>query len=146
MISFVRSMTFRLARAPCLAVVLLAAGSTGLPTQAGEAGASFRVTVQLLPEAPGSCSASTGLGAPQLTCRPNVAGPVASGPAGDPRQRPGAIYRRSEAPMRMAGEMIEVGAENYYAWLEHSPVAWSERSSRRVVAGGREYVELTFSW
>lgn len=146
MIVSVRSMTSPAARASSLAAWLLAAAClAGLPSQAGEAGASFQITVQVIPEAPGSCSASTELGAPQLTCRPSVVGSVSSGSGGDSRQ-PGALYLRSDTPMRIAGEMVEVGAENYYAWLENHPTAWSERSSRRVVAGGREYVEMTFSW
>ncbi|MEJ8838770.1 hypothetical protein [Ramlibacter sp. AN1133] len=142
-----RSMTSPAARASSLAAWLLAAAClAGLPSRAGEAGAGFRITIQVLPEAPGSCSASTELGAPQLTCRPTVVGSVGSASGGDPRQPAGALYLRSETPVRVAGEMVEVGAENYYAWLESNPIAWSERSSRRVVAGGREYVEMTFSW
>jgi hypothetical protein len=146
MMSNVRSPKFRAVWIPFSAAWLLAAACfTGLPSQAGEAGASFQVTVQVIPEAAGACSASTELGAPQLTCRPTVVGSVASG--ADPRQQPGAVYLRSDAPaMRVAGEMVEVGGENYKAWLENNPTAWSERSERRVVAGGREYVEMTFSW
>jgi hypothetical protein len=147
MMSTVRPLPFhRLARATCFAAVLLGAAWHAAVSRAGEAGASFQVTVQVIPEAPGSCSASTEFGAPQLTCRPSVVGSVASGTGGDARQQRGAIYRRGEAPVRVAGELVEVGAENYYAWLENHPTAWSERSSRRVVAGGREYVETTFSW
>ena len=134
MMSSVRPMTFRPPGAPPAAAWLLAAAClAGAPAQSGEASSSFQVTLELVPEAPGSCSASTELGAPQLTCRPTVVGAASSGPGGDPRQQ-------------LAGEMVEVGAENYYAWLENNPSAWSERSWRRVVAGRHEYVEMTFSW
>lgn len=146
MMSTVGPLPFRrLARATCFAALLFAGAWHGAVSRAGEAGASFQVTVQVIPEAPGSCSASTEFGAPQLTCRPSVVGSVDAG-SGDARQQRTAIYLRGEAPMRVAGELVEVGAENYYAWLENNPTAWSERSSRRVVAGGREYVETTFSW
>ena len=144
--SHVRSTNLRAVRAPLQAAWLLAAACLmSLPSQAGEAGASFRITVQLIPEAAGSCSAGTELGAPRLTCRPTVVGPAGSG-SGDARRPSDARYLRTETPLRLAGEMVEVGADNYYAWLENNPTAWSERSSRRVVAGGREYVEMTFSW
>ena len=143
MMDKVRSMNDR---ARCLGVAILAAAwLPGLPTQAGEASASFRITVQVLPEAAGSCSASTGSGPAQLTCRPGIVG-TSSTTGGDPRQPPGALYFGRETPLRVAGEMVEVGAENYYAWLENNPTAWSERSTRRIVAGGREYLETTFSW
>ncbi|MBL0425482.1 hypothetical protein [Ramlibacter alkalitolerans] len=140
-----RSLSLRAARAPCMAAVLLAAACLpSPPSRAGEAAASFQLTLQVLPEAPGSCSASSGAAGPQLTCRPSVVAPVPAG--AEPQRQAGALHLRSESPLRVAGEMVEVGAENHYAWLENSPVAWSERSSRRVVAGGREYVEMTFSW
>jgi hypothetical protein len=145
MISNVRSLSLRAARAPCAAAVLLVTACLpSPPSRAGEAAASFQFSLQVLPGAPGSCSASSGAAGPQLTCRPTVVAPVASG--AEPRQQAGALHLRTDSPLRLAGEMVEVGAENYYAWLENNPTAWSERSSRRVVAGGREYVEMTFSW
>ena len=138
MMYLVRSMNPSLARASFQAALLLAAAClTGSPSQAGEAGTSFQVTVRLQP-ADGSCSASTAHGTSRLTCGPAVA---ASLPAGG-----GALFSASGAPLRPVGELVEVGAENYSAWLENNPVAWSERSSRRVVAGGREYVEMTIAW
>ena len=147
MMSSVRPMTFRPPGAPPAAWLLAAACLAGAPAQSGEASSSFQVTLELVPEAPGSCSASTELGAPQLTCRPTVVGTASSGTGGDPRQQRGAVYLRSDSTaLRLAGEMVEVGAENYYAWLENNPSAWSERSWRRVVAGRHEYVEMTFSW
>jgi hypothetical protein len=137
-------MTFRpTARALCLAAVLLPAAWL---SQAGDASTAFRITVQVIPEAPGSCSASSERGIPRLTCRPTVAGSAASGQGADSRRPSAAVYFRTEAPLRLAGEMIEVGVENYYAWLEQNSIAFSESSSRRVVAGGREYLETTISW
>lgn len=111
---------------------------------AGEAGASFQVTINVLPERPGSCTASTASGGPEVTCRPSVVG-VSS--QGDNAGRDPTVLRyRSESGLRLAGEMIEIGNENYYAWAEGERVAWGETSSRLVFAGGREYVETTVSW
>lgn len=128
---------------------LAAALAIGLSTVcvavfAGEVGASFRITINVLPESAGSCSASSSTGAPQVTCRPSVVGVTAA--ATGSRDPTVLRYRNNDQGLRVAGEMIEVGNENYYAWNESQPVAWSETSTRLVLAGGREYVETTVSW
>lgn len=110
---------------------------------AGQASSSFRVTINLLPETPATCSASASGGAPQVTCRPSVVGVTS---AANGTRDPTVLRYRPDSGLRVAGEMIEVGNENYYAWSESQPVAWSETSSRLVLAGGREYVETTVSW
>jgi hypothetical protein len=52
---------------------------------------------------------------------------------------------RAKAATRVAGTLVEVAEENHATWTD-SRVLWSEYSYRRVLAGGREYVEMTLSW
>lgn len=132
--------------AAALAIGLSAAWTAAL---AGGAGSSFRITINFLPEAAGSCSASSSGGAPQVTCRPSVVGGTSGGGAGagnDPDSPLVGYRRNADAPLRLAGELVEVGVENHYAWAQGSHLAWGEYSSRLVMAGGIEYVEMTLAW
>lgn len=126
--------------ATALALATIAAS---LPSLAGDASATFRISIQLLPEGAGVCTASTTGGSPQVTCRPTV---VAA--SGGQRQASPTIlgYRLPESPLKLAGEMVEVGAENHYAWTESNFFALGEYSSRLLMAGGVQYVEMTVSW
>lgn len=131
--------------AAALAIGLSAAFTAAL---AGDAGSSFRITINVRAEAAGSCSASSSGGAPQVTCRPSLVGGTSGGGSrtgGDP-DSPLVAYRRSDPSLRLAGELVEVGAENHYAWVEGSHLAWGEYSSRLVVAGEIQYVEMTLAW
>lgn len=127
--------------AAALAIGLSAACAAAL---AGQAGSSFRITINVLPETPASCSANASGGSPQVTCRPSVVGVAAQASEGS--RDPTVLRYRTDAGMRLAGEMIEIGNENYYAWVDSDRMAWSQTSSRLVVARGREYVEMTVSW
>lgn len=132
--------------AAALAIGLSAACA---PALAGDAGSSFRIIINVLPEAAGTCSASSSGGAPQVTCRPSVVGSTSGGTtgAGNDPDSPLVAYRRSSDPsVRLAGELVEVGVENHYAWAQGSHLAWGEYSSRLVVAGEIRYVEMTLAW
>jgi hypothetical protein len=135
------------------AAIALAVGSfvVALPSLAGEASASFRVSIQLLSASAGAgtCTASAGPPAPQVTCRPTVVGGGTAG--GDrPGGSPVLGYRIPESHVKLArlagGELVEVGAENSYAWTEDDSFALGEYSSRLVMAGERSYLEMTVSW
>lgn len=138
------------ARAPRrIALVLVAACAAVMPCEADQASSMFRVSIELLPERPGGCSASADGAAPQLTCRPTVVSTGMAAGAGGRTSDASRVagYRLPDpAGLRLAGEMIEVGAENYYAWAEDVHFALGEYSSRLMVAGGVEYVEMTISW
>ena len=122
------------------AALALAAGAASLPTLAGETSASLRVTITVVPATPpATCRAGVDTsGAPQVDCRaPSVVGGAASS------ERPGSTegvlgYRLPDPRTRMAGAVVEVGEESFYAWGEYS--------SRMIIAGGREYVEMTVTW
>jgi len=130
----------------------LAACAASLPSLAGQASATFSISIQLVPEGVGTCAASTSTGAPQVTCRPTVV--AAAGAAGGTGERQGDStvvgYRVPETHLKLAklvgGEMVEVGAENFYAWTDNSSYALGEYSSRLIMAGGVSYVEMTVSW
>lgn len=133
------------------AALLLAASAACLPAAAGDASSAFQITIRFTPEAPGTCSASAVGGAPQVTCRPTLvvggASTGAGGSGGDDAASPLVAYRRTTEPsLRLAGELVEIGAENHYAWAQGSYLAWGEYSSRLVVAGQIEYVEMTLAW
>jgi hypothetical protein len=134
------------------AAIVLAVSScvASLPTLAGEASASFRVSIQLMPEGAGTCTASVGPSAPQVTCRPTVVGGGAGGGAGDRRGSSILGYRVPDTHLKLAklagGELVEVGAENFHAWTEDNSYAQGEYSSRLVLAGEVSYVEMTVSW
>jgi hypothetical protein len=125
----------------------LAIGASACPAAAlaGNAGSSFRISINLLPETVGSCSAISAGGAPQVTCRPNVVG-VTSQTDTSAARDPTIVRYRTDQGFRLAGEMTEIGNENYFAWVDGDRTAWGQYSSRLVVAGGREYVEMTVSW
>jgi hypothetical protein len=146
-----RSSVLRRLRRAATALAV-SSGLAALPAQAGEASASFRVSIRLLPEGSGACSASTNGGAPQVTCRPTLIGASASG-GGDGDRHGGTTilgYRSPDTHLRLGGlgggEMVEVGAENFHAWTEDNSHARGEYSSRLVVAGEVSYVEMTVSW
>lgn len=145
------SRTTFLHRQPPALGAALAAAALGLclvanPGTAGQAGSTFQVSVTLVPSGSNSCTTATGTNAPQVTCRPTVvtpSGPVAAeAPAGSPL----VAFRQRDPGMKVAGELVEVNEENHYAWAENNYFAFSEYSSRLVVAGRIEYVEMTVSW
>lgn len=127
------------------AALAIGIAATSVAALAGQASTSFQVSITLLPENPASCSANSGAGAPQVTCRPSIVGVSTAGATSTSRD-PTILRYRTDTGLRLAGEMIEVGNENYYAWADGERVAWGQTSSRIVVAGGREYVEMTVSW
>lgn len=112
---------------------------------AADTSSSFRITINLLPENAEACSANTNTGAPQVTCRPNVVSASAGVDTSGSRD-PTVLRYRTDGGLRVAGEMIEIGNENYFAWVDRDNLALGEYSSRLVVARGREYVEMTVSW
>lgn len=121
-----------------LAATVLALAAA--PSLAAEAGSSFTVGVQLLSSGTGTCAASAGA----VTCRPTVVAAAAGS------ERPGGPvlgYRLPDAaPLKVAGELVEVNEENHYAWAESNYFALGEYSSRLVVSGSVRYVEMTVSW
>lgn len=137
-----RSPTFRQPRA-AVAVLVLALAAALPATRAGQAGSPFNITIHYTPEGTGVCSAGTGSGAPQVTCRPVL--PVVSAPSRDGKSS-ALGYRLPEQPVRVAGEMVELNDENHYAWTENNYFALGEYSSRLITAGGVEYVEMTVTW
>jgi hypothetical protein len=137
-----RPPALRAARAAAAAAVCLLAG----PGTAGQAGSGFQVSVTLSPSGSNSCTTATGTDAPQVTCRPTVV----STPATVTAERAGGStvlgLRQREPAMKVAGELVEINEENHYAWAESNYFALGEYSSRLVVAGRIEYVEMTVSW
>ncbi|HEY0823661.1 MAG TPA: hypothetical protein VGD76_07735 [Ramlibacter sp.] len=131
-----------------LAVLALALAGSWPATRAGQAGSPFSITIHYTPEGTGVCSAGSGSGAPQVTCRPvvpTVTSPT-GGSAGPDRKAAALGYRLPEQPLKLAGEMVELNDENHYAWADNNYFALGEYSSRLVSAGGVEYVEMTVSW
>jgi hypothetical protein len=118
----------------------VAACAASLPSLAGQASVSFGVTITVLPAGPGSCTALLGSGGtPQVNCRPVVSGTGAAG--GSDRQvggEPVLGYRLPDTRARLAGAVVEVGEESFYAWGEYS--------SRIIAGSGVEYVEMTVTW
>ena len=116
------------------------------PGRAGQAGATFQVSVSLVPSGSSSCTTATGTNVPQVTCRPTVV----SAPTTVMADRPGGStvlgLRQREPPVKVAGELVEINEENHYAWAESNYFALGDYSSRLVVAGRIEYVEMTVSW
>jgi hypothetical protein len=147
-----RSLFPRLRRG-AIGLVLAACGAS-LPSLAGQASASFGISIQLLPEGAGTCTASATTGAPQVTCRPSVVGGTSGAGGGGGGERQGGStllgYRTPDTHLKLAklagGELVEVGTENFHAWAEDNSYAQGEYSSRLVMAGGVPYVEMTVSW
>lgn len=138
-----------LRRQPPALRAALAAAAAGLclvahPATAGQAGANFQVSVTLLPSGSNSCTTATGTNAPQVTCRPTVVGTTGTGSR--PLESTVLGARQRDPAMRVAGELVEINEENHYAWAENNYFALGEYSSRLIVAGRIEYVELTVSW
>ncbi|NNU44520.1 hypothetical protein [Ramlibacter montanisoli] len=140
-----------LQRQPPLLRAALAAAAAGLclvadPATAGQAGANFQISVTLMPSGSNSCTTATGTNAPQVTCRPTVVGTPTTGTGNRPAGSTVLAPRQREPALRVAGEMVEINEENHYAWAESNYFALGEYSSRLIVAGRIEYVELTVSW
>lgn len=143
-------LTRQLRRAAAALAVMAWAAS--LPSEAGQASAAFQITIEVLPQGSNACTASSGGGSAEVTCRPTVVGPAAPTPVvgsgGD--RRPSALlgYHLPDPSTRLGGvgAMVEVGGENHYAWAENNFLAWGEYSSRLISAGGIEYVEMTLTW
>lgn len=136
MMSQVKNKTIRGAAA---LLVLAFSGLAG-PSGAGQAGSGFRVTIEIQP-ANGSCTATVGPGgAPQVDCEATVIGGTSGGSGRGPRQVEAVAgsYRVPDARMKIAGAVVELGEDNYHAWGEYS--------SRMILAGGIEYVEMTVTW
>lgn len=106
----------------------------------GQAGSNFQVSVTLLPTGPGSCTTLVDDdGRTLVNCQPAV---VTTGGA-NPTPRGGTEnilgYRLPDARVRLVSSaVVEVG--------EESMQAWGEYSSRMIMAGGVEYVEMTVTW
>ena len=131
----------------------VAACAASLPSEAGQASAAFQITIEVVPQGSNACTASTGSGSAEVTCRPTVVGPAAPTPVvgGGGERSPSALlgYHLPDPSTRLthaAGAMVEVGGENHYAWGENNFLAWGEYSSRLISAGGVEYVEMTLTW
>lgn len=113
------------------------------PALAGQATDTFRVTVDLRPPGPGTCSATIGSdGKPRVDCSPGVI--VGAGAGGSaPGSSSGAsgdlaAYRLLDARIKHANALVEVGEGSYFAWGEYS--------SRLMLAGQLEYVEMRVTW
>lgn len=121
-----------------LLAAALALASWTEAADAGQASTSFQVSVTLLPAGPGTCTTTVADNrSPVVTCRPPVT------PRTDGGQRAGTTeavlgYRIPDARMKLPGAGVELGEENYQAWGEYS--------SRMIIAGGVEYVEMTVTW
>lgn len=136
MMSQVKNKTMRGAAA----LLVLAFSCLASPSGAGQAGSGFRVTIHIQP-ANGSCTAAIGPGgAPQVDCEATVIGGATSAPGQAPRamEAVAGSYRIPDARMKIAGAVVELGEDNYHAWGEYS--------SRMILAGGIEYVEMTVTW
>ena len=111
------------------------------PAAAGQATDVFRVTVDLRPPGPGTCSATIGSdGKPRVDCSPGVIVGVggASGGTGAGSGSDLAGYRLLDARIKHANALVEVGEGSYFAWGEYS--------SRLMLAGQLEYVEMRVTW
>lgn len=135
------------------AALAVLAWAASLPSEAGQASAAFQITIEVLPQGSNACTASSGSGSAEVTCRPTVVGPSAPTPVvgGSAERSPSALvgYHLPDPSTRLTsavGAMVEVGGENHYAWAENNFLAWGEYSSRLISAGGIEYVEMTLTW
>ena len=115
----------------------LAACAWSAPTLAGQAAAGFQVRVTFHP-GPGTCSATIGPdGRPRVDCGPAVIGPGnPGGPRGDLEAALG--YRLADARMKLANAVVETSQESFFAWGEYS--------SKMIMAGEIEYLEMTVTW
>ena len=123
-----------------MAALALAAWTSGTPLLAGQTGSAFQISVTLLPAGAGSGCTTTldSRGRPTVSCRP----PVVSAGSGDAAGlavagEPVIGHRLADARVRVADAVTEE-AESYFAWGEYS--------SRTIIAGGREYLEMTVTW
>jgi hypothetical protein len=135
MMSTVKSTTSR--RSPSrlarLAALLLGFAAASVPALAGQASAFFRVTVDLRPPTQ-SCTAGIGAkGQARIDCSPAVIGGGGAGGSGDSQG-----YRLPDARVKLRDALVAGDEASYFAWGEYS--------SRFVVAGRIEYVEMTVTW
>lgn len=128
----------------------LAACAASLSSEAGQASATFQITIEVLPQGSNACTASSGGGSAEVTCRPTVVGPAAPVTVTGAGERTGGSavlgYKLPDTSVKLAGGMIEVGNDNHHAWTDNNFLAWGEYSSRLISAGGVEYVEMTLTW
>ena len=107
----------------------------------GQAADAFKVNVTLLPTGPGSCTTLLGDdGKALVNCQPAVVTTTTGSNSTRTRVIDTELsYRLPDARARLvSGAVVEVG--------EESMQAWGEYSSRMIVAGGVEYVEMTVTW
>lgn len=116
---------------------MLAAAVASSPALAGQTGASFQISVTLLPAGAGSgCTTTVGPeGSAVVSCRPPV---ISAGSTGSSNNGEPVVGYRTRDPRVKVADVIEEEAESYFAWGEYS--------SRTIVAGGREYVEMQVTW
>lgn len=126
-----------------MAVVAVLAAGLSLPSSAGQASTSFKVSVTLLPASPSSCTAGIDAnGTASLACAPTVVAAGGASLAGRRAETGGSNeptigYRYRELGYRIAGVVTEE---------DDSTVAYGEYSSRVIVAGEVQYVEMTVTW
>ena len=118
-----------------LLLLALAVCAFSTATGAGQASTTFRVSITF--EAPSdSCTATVDdAGRALVNCRP-----VVIGGGGATVQAAGGLqtYKLPDARMNLVGAPVEVAEESLYPWGEYS--------SRLVVAGRLEYLEMTVAW
>lgn len=125
-----------------MAVIAVLAAGLSLPSSAGQASTSFKVSVTLLP-ANTSCTAGVDAkGTASLACAPTVVAAGSGSSAGRSTETGGSNeptigYRSRELGYRIAGVVTEE---------DDSTVAYGEYSSKVVVAGEIQYVEMTVTW
>lgn len=124
-----------------VAAMAFAASTLSAPSGAGQAVSGFRITINIEP-ANGSCTAAIGSGgAPQVNCEPTLIGGASTGSgsgASKPSEPAVGGYRLPDARVVAASAVVELGEDNFHAWGEYS--------SRMILAGGVEYVEMTVTW
>jgi hypothetical protein len=118
----------------------LALAMPGGAALGGQAADGFQVRVTLLPTGPGSCTTLLGDdGKAMVNCQPAVVTTPAGGSTRPRVVDPELSYRLPDARTRLlSGAVVEVG--------EESMQAWGEYSSRMIIAGGVEYVEMRVTW
>ena len=119
------------------ALALAVPGGTAL---GGQASNDFPVSVTLLPNGPGSCTTLVGSdGKTLVNCQPAVVTTGGANPTPPAGTETSLGYRLPDARVRLVSSaVVEVG--------EESMQAWGEYSSRMIMAGGVEYVEMTVTW
>ena len=112
----------------------LVACAFGMPSSAGQASTTFRVTINV-PAPIDSCTAAVDeAGRPLVNCHPVVVVGGAAAPAAGGLQ----AYRLPDVRMKLVGALVEDAQQSLYPWGEYS--------SRLVEAGPIEYLEMTVAW